>query len=258
MPALRANANQVITYKTPREIEIMREAGQIVARTIQELERAAQPGVTTKELDQLAVRIFKQYGATTAIPPAYQFPGHVCVSVNDQVVHGIPGPRKLREGDLVKVDVAASYRGYVADATRTFGVGKISPEAEELVRVAEAALMRGIEQAVPGNHLSDIGHAIETHVRRHGFSVVRDFVGHGVGRSMHEPPQVQHFGPPGRGPVLRPGICLAIEPQVNAGGPGVRILEDGWTAVTLDGSLSAHFEHTIAVTASGPVILTLP
>jgi methionyl aminopeptidase len=176
------------------------------------------------------------------------------------VVHGIPGPRKLKRGDLVKVDVAARYRGYVGDSTHCFAIGgqaALSERARELVQVTYDALLEGIQQALPGNRLSDIGAAIEAHVNKFGMSVVRDFVGHGVGRNMHEAPQVQHHGPGGRGPLLRPGMCLAIEPQVNLGSPAVRMLEDGWTAVTLDGSLSCHFEHTVAITPVGPEILTL-
>jgi methionyl aminopeptidase len=175
-------------------------------------------------------------------------------------VHGIPGPRKLKRGDLVKVDVAARYRGYVGDSTHCFAIGgldTLSDRARELVQVTQEALFYGISQARAGNRLSDIGAAIEAHVQAHGMNVVRDFVGHGVGRNMHEAPQVQHHGPAGRGPVLRQGMVIAIEPQVNLGSPAVRMLDDGWTAVTLDGSLSAHFEHTVAITTDGPEILTL-
>src|SRR5919198_186588 len=224
--ALKPVADNTIHLKSPHEIEIMREAGRIVARTVEELKRAAQPGVTTRDLDRVAAETFRKFGAKSTSLGYFEFPGHICVSVNDQVVHGIPGSRRLREGDLVKVDVAAMYRG--------------------------------IEQARPGQRLSNISHAIQTHVEANRLEVVREFVGHGVGRSMHEPPQVPHFGPPGHGPLLKPGMCLAIEPQVNLGGRGVRILEDGWTAVTLDGRWSAHFEHTVAITPKGPVILTLP
>jgi len=256
--ALKPVTDNTIHLKSPHEIEIMREAGRIVARTVEELKRAAQPGVTTRDLDRVAADTFRKFGAKSTSLGYFEFPGHICVSVNDQVVHGIPGPRRLREGDLVKVDVAAMYRGYVGDTAASFGVGRLRPEVERLLEVTEAAMQRGIEQARPGQRLSNISHAIQTHVETNGLEVVREFVGHGVGRSMHEPPQVPHFGPPGRGPLLKPGMCLAIEPQVNLGGRGVRILEDGWTAVTLDGRWSAHFEHTVAVTPKGPVILTLP
>ena len=256
--ALKPVADNTIHLKSPREVEIMREAGRVVALTVQELKRTAEPGMTTKDLDRIAARVFQKHGARSTALGYFGFPGHICVSVNEQVVHGIPGGRRLKEGDLVKVDVAASYRGYVGDTTISFGVGKLRPEVERLVEVTEAALHKGIEQAVAGHRLSDISHAIQQHVEANGLEVVREFVGHGVGRSMHEPPQVPHFGSPGRGPTLKPGMCLAIEPQVNMGGRGVKILEDGWTAVTLDGSWSAHFEHTVAITPKGPVILTLP
>jgi len=255
---LKPTPDQTITLKSPREIEIMREAGRIVAGIVLELKRAARPGMTTAELDRIAADLMKRHDAVSTAKGYFGFPGYICVSVNNQVVHGIPGPLKLRQGDLVKVDVAASYRGYVGDTAASFTVGPPSPQAERLMRVTEEALFRGIEQARPGNRIGDISHAIQKHVEANKLSVVRDFVGHGVGRSMHEAPQVPHFGPPGKGRLLVPGMVIAIEPQVNLGQPGVRILEDGWTAVTLDGSLSAHFEHTVAVTEDGPQILTLP
>jgi methionyl aminopeptidase len=257
---LKPTADNTIVLKSPREIAIMREAGRVVADTIRALEAQAEAGMSTRDLDQIAARKFKEVGAESTALGYFGYPGHICVSVNDEVVHGIPGPRKLKRGDLVKVDVAARYRGYVGDSTHCFAIGgdeTLSPRARELVQVTNDALFQGIEQARPGNRLSDIGAAIEAHVQKFGMSVVRDFVGHGVGRNMHEAPQVQHHGPGGRGPILRPGMCLAIEPQVNLGAPGVRMLEDGWTAVTLDGSLSCHFEHTVAITPDGPEILTL-
>jgi methionyl aminopeptidase len=257
---LKPTADNTIVLKSPREIAIMREAGRVVADTIRALEEQAVPGMTTRDLDQIAARCFKAVGAESTALGYFGYPGHICVSVNDEVVHGIPGPRKLKRGDLVKVDVAARYRGYVGDSTHCFAIGGLDtlpPRAQELVRVTHDALFCGITEARPGNRLSDIGAAIEEHVRKHGMSVVRDFVGHGVGRNMHEAPQVQHHGPAGRGPALRPGMCLAIEPQVNLGSAAVRMLEDGWTAVTVDGSLSAHFEHTVAITEDGPEILTL-
>ena len=257
---LKPTADNTIVLKSPREIAIMREAGQVVAETIRVLEAEAEEGMSTKDLDQIAARMFKQAGAESTALGYFGYPGHICVSVNDEVVHGIPGPRKLKRADLVKVDVAARYRGYVGDSTHCFAIGGLStlPErARDLVQVTQEALFHGIAQARPGNRLSDIGAAIEEHVRKHGMSVVRDFVGHGVGRNMHEAPQVQHHGPAGRGPVLRAGMVLAIEPQVNLGSQAVRMLEDGWTAVTVDGSLSCHFEHTVAITAEGPEVLTL-
>ncbi len=254
--AFKPNTNHTITLKSPREIEIMRRAGKIVARTVRELREEAKPGMTTADLDRIAAQCFKRHGATSTAKGYYGFPGHICVSVNEQVVHGIPGPLKLREGDIVKVDVAARFQGYVADTAYSFAIGEISDEARHLMEVTQQSLMEGIKHAQPGRRLSDISHAIQMHVEKHGMSVVRVFVGHGVGREMHEPPQVPHFGPPGRGPMLRPGMCLAIEPQVNLGGPDVKVLEDRWTAITADGSLSAHFEHTVAITSDGPDILT--
>lgn len=257
---LKPTADNTIILKSPREIAIMRQAGKMVAAVARALEQRAEPGMTTRDLDAIAAEMFKAAGAESTALGYFGYPGHICVSVNDEVVHGIPGPRKLKRGDLVKTDIAARLNGYAADTTHCFAIGGLQtlpPRARELVEVTREALRRGIQQAVPGNRLSDIGAAIEAHVNEHGMSVVRDFVGHGVGRQMHEAPQVHHHGPPGRGPVLRPGMCLAIEPQVNLGSPSVRMLEDGWTAVTLDGSLSAHVEHTVAITPDGPQVLTV-
>jgi methionyl aminopeptidase len=252
------NADQTISLKSTREIAMMRESGKVVAGIIDHLRRETRPGMTTADLDRMAARLMKSHGATSTALGYFGFPGHICVSVNDQVVHGIPGPLELREGDVVKVDVAAKYNGYVADTAASFSVGPASAAASRLMRVTEEALMRGIAQAKAGNRIGDISHAIQRHVESNGMSVVREFVGHGVGRSMHEAPQVPHVGPPGKGRLLVPGMCLAIEPQVNLGKPGVRMLEDRWTAVTEDGSLSAHFEHTVAITTNGPLVLTLP
>ncbi|MCC7107508.1 MAG: type I methionyl aminopeptidase [Chloroflexi bacterium] len=256
--ALKPIAQNTVHLKSPREIEIMRAAGRIVATTIDEVRRAAGPGVTTKELDRVALECFQKHKATSTAFGYYGYPGQICISVNEEVVHGIPGPRKLKEGDLVSVDVAARWNGYVADATITFGVGKPRPEHQKLLDVTRDAMMAGIQQAHPGRRIGDISHAIQEHVEANQLEVVREFVGHGVGRSMHEPPQVPHWGPPGRGPVLKVGMCMAIEPQVVLGERAVRVLDDGWTAVTVDGAWAAHFEHTIAVTPRGPVILTLP
>lgn len=248
--------DEVIVLRSPREIELMREAAKVVVLTLKELKRAVKPGVTTRELDELAASIFQQHGAVSGSYNYHGYPGHICVSVNEEVVHGIPGNRKLRQGDIVKTDVAASLNGYFADSTVTYPVGKVKPVVARLLQVTEEALRRGIEQAKPGNRISDISHAIQTHVEKNGFSIVRVFVGHGVGRSMHEPPQIPHFGPPHKGPELRPGMVFAVEPQVNIGSPEVVILEDQWTAVTRDRKWSAHFEHTVAVTDNGPDILT--
>ncbi len=256
---LKPVADNTITLKSPRELLIMREAGRVVARTVRELVAAMRPGMTTRELDLVAAKSFRRQGARSTALGYFGFSGHICVSVNSQVVHGIPGPLKIERGDLVKFDVAAAYNGYVGDTTLSAVVGsEPTPEQERLMRVTCEALDAGIAQARSGNRLSDIGHAIQAHVERNGLEVVREFVGHGVGRSMHEAPQVAHWGPPGRGPVLRPGMVLAIEPQVNLGGREVQMLPDGWTATTVDGSLSAHYEHTVAITEDGPWILTEP
>jgi methionyl aminopeptidase len=254
---LKPVADQTIILKSMSELKIMREAGRVVALTVREIVAQMRDGMTTRDLDAIAARCFKKYGAKSTALGYFGFPGHICVSVNEQVVHGIPGSLKVRDGDLVKFDVAARYKGYVGDTTLAAVVGgKPTPEQERLMRVTYEALMAGVEAARPGNRLSDIGHAIQSHVERNGLEVVREFVGHGVGRSMHEAPQVSHWGPPGKGPVLRPGMVLAIEPQVNLGTRAVRMLPDGWTAVTADGKLSCHFEHTVAVTENGPWILT--
>ena len=256
---LKPVADQTITLKSPSELKIMREAGRVVAITVREIIDQMKAGMSTRDLDMIAARCFRKFGAKSTALGYFGFPGHICVSVNNQIVHGIPGPLKVKEGDLVKFDVAARSKGYVGDTTMAAVVGGTpTPDQERLMRITQDGLMAGIEAARPGNRLSDIGHAIQRHVEKNGLEVVREFVGHGVGRSMHEAPQVSHWGPPGKGPVLRPGMVLAIEPQVNLGSRAVRMLEDGWTAVTTDGSLSCHFEHTVAVTADGPWILTEP
>jgi methionyl aminopeptidase len=255
MNAQRRGDHHII-LKSPRELEAMRAASQVVAHAIVALREAIKPGIFTRDLETVAARIFKQHGARSGTLGYHGFPGHLCVSVNDEVVHGIPGKRRLVEGDIVKLDVVAIKDAYYGDAAVTIPVGVVRPEVERLIRVTEEATMLGIEQARPGNRLSDIGEAIERHARRHGMTVVREFVGHGIGRAMHEAPQVHNYGPGGRGPLLVPGMVLSIEPQVNLGGADVRILADKWTAVTKDGSLSAHFEHTVAVTPQGPEILT--
>jgi methionyl aminopeptidase len=256
--ALKPISDNTIHLKSRQELEIMREAGRIVAWTCLELKRAAEPGMTTKDLDRIAAQEFKRHGVQSTALGYRGYPGHICVSVNEEVVHAIPGRRRLHKGDLVKVDVAAKLRGYVGDTTISFTIGEALPSIQRLMDVTEAALHKGIEQAIAGQRMGDISHAIQKHVERNGLEVVREFVGHGVGRSMHEAPQVPHFGEPGQGIRLRPGMCLAIEPQVVLGSREVRMLDDGWTAVTLDGSWSAHFEHTVAVTSNGPMILTLP
>ncbi len=237
----------------------MRQAGRIVALTLLELQDHLRPGLTTADLDALAEHAATAMGATPAFKGYNQFPASLCVSVNDEVVHGIPSPtRILREGDVVSLDFGVVYEGYYGDAAITVGVGATTPEAARLLAVTHEALMAGISQARPGRHLSDVGHAIQEHVERHGYSVVRQYVGHGIGRRMHEAPQVPNFGPPHSGPILRPGLVLAIEPMVNTGTDQTIVRPDRWTVVTQDGGLSAHFEHTIAVSDGEPEILTLP
>lgn len=236
----------------------MREAGKIVAEVLLTLQELVRPGITTAELDRVAERIIRRHGAVPSFKGYRGFPASICVSVNDEVVHGIPGPRVLQEGDIVAIDVGARYRGYHGDATITVPVGSISPEAERLLTVCREALDTGIAHARAGTHLTDISHAIQCHVEAHGFSVVRNLYGHGIGRALHEEPMLPHYGPPGQGPILRPGMVLTIEPMIAAGSPATRVLADHWTIVTVDGSLSAQFEHTVAITENGPEILTLP
>lgn len=236
----------------------MLEAGRIVALTLKELEKAIRPGVTTAELDSLAEGFIRRHGAKPAFKGLYGFPASICTSINEQVVHGIPGRRKLKEGEIISIDVGAEVNGFFGDGAATFPVGKISQEAARLLRVTQESLYKGIEKAVVGNRLSDISHAVQTHVESHGYSVVRDFVGHGIGAKMHEDPQIPNFGPPGRGPRLEEGMTLAIEPMVNQGTHEVRILQDNWTVVTKDGKLSAHFEHTVVVRDGAAEILTCP
>jgi methionyl aminopeptidase len=248
-----------IILKSPSELRIMRESGLVVSRVVRELVAAMKPGMTTKELDQVALKSFKRQGAKSTALGYHGYPGQTCISVNNQVVHGIPGGLRIQNGDLVKFDVAAEHRGYVGDTTLAAVVGgKPNAEQQRLMAITYGGLMAGIAAAKAGNRLSDIGHAIQTFVEARGLKVVQEFVGHGVGRSMHEPPQVSHWGAPGKGPVLRPGMVIAIEPQVNLGGRAVQMLADGWTAVTLDGKISAHYEHTVAITADEPWVLTEP
>ncbi|MEW6771563.1 MAG: type I methionyl aminopeptidase [Bacillota bacterium] len=246
----------MISRKSERELRYMRKAGRIVALTLKELGKAIKPGVTTGELSTLAEDLIRRQKARPAFKGLYGFPASICTSVNEQVVHGIPGPRRLKAGDIISIDVGAEVHGYYGDAAATFPVGEIDGEAARLLRVTEEALYEGIKKAVAGNRLTDISHAIQVYVEKHGFSVVRDFVGHGIGSRMHEDPQVPNFGPPGRGPRLEEGMTLAIEPMVNAGTYEVAVLEDNWTVVTKDGKLSAHFEHTVVVRNGAAEILT--
>jgi len=247
----------MIVLKTAEEIELMAQASRIVAEAHEVLKKEVKPGVTTLTLDALAEEFIRDHGGVPAFKGYRSYPKTLCASVNDEVVHGIPSARVLKDGDIIGLDLGAIIQGFYGDGAITVPVGSISAQLELLVNVTKRALEKGIEQAVVGNRLSDISHAIQSHVEQHGFSVVRDFVGHGIGRQLHEEPQVPNYGRPGQGPRLQVGMVLAIEPMVNVGGCQVRILEDQWTAVTKDGSVSAHFEHTIAIQASGPArILT--
>jgi methionyl aminopeptidase len=251
----------MIQRKSERELERMRVAGRHVAEILLELRELAKPGVTTAEIDRRADAELRRRGlessfrgyAPGGLPP---YPAVVCTSVNEEIVHGIPGPRTLEEGDVLKLDFGAIFEGFHGDSACSVAVGEISPETRRLLEVTRAALYAGIAQMRPGNRLGDVSHAVQTTVERAGFSVVLDFVGHGIGRVMHEPPQLPNFGLPGRGPRLREGMVLAIEPMVNAGTHRVEIKADRWTAVTADGRASSHFEHTVAITADGPEVLT--
>jgi methionyl aminopeptidase len=247
----------MITIKSAKEIELMRIAGRIVAETHEKIKEVIKPGITTKELDIIAEEYIRKCGALPAFKGYYGFPASICASVNEQVVHGFPGPVALKEGDIVGIDIGAVYEGYYGDAARTHGVGNISSEAQRLIRVTKESFFAGIEYAREGNRLSDISHAIQSYVESHGYSVVRDLVGHGIGKKMHEDPQVPNYGAPGRGPRLAAGMALAIEPMVNQGKYAVKTLSDGWTVVTADGTLSAHYENTIIITKGAPEILTL-
>lgn len=248
----------MIVLRTPAEIAVMREAGHLVALVLAELGRAAAPGVATSELDLLAERMIRQAGAVPAFKGYRGFPASICASINEQVVHGIPGPRVLREGDLLSLDVGVKLRGYFGDAALTVPVGGAATGlAARLLETGRGALASGITRVVPGGRLGDVSNAIQRFAEGQGFSVVRDYVGHGIGQAMHEDPQVPNFGLAGQGPVLKAGMVLAIEPMVNAGTHEVECLADGWTVVTRDGLPSVHFEHTVAVTDEGPEILTL-
>lgn len=246
----------MIIRKTEREIEIMREAGRIVALTHQELQKHIKPGITTAELDDIAERFIRSCGATPSFKGYNGFTGSICTSVNEELVHGIPGKRVLKEGDIISIDIGANYKGYHGDSAWTYGVGEISEEDKALLEATEASLYAGIEKAVPGNRLSDISHAIESYLEPFGYGIVREYVGHGIGQNLHEDPQIPNYGPPGKGPILKPGMVLAIEPMVNAGSRYVRTLRDNWTVVTVDKKNCAHFEHTVAITESGYEILT--
>ncbi len=250
-----------ITIKTPQELEIMREAGKINAEALAAARAAIQPGATTADVNAAAEAVLKKYGVYSPFknyPGPYPYPASTCVSINDELVHGIPSKtRKIKEGDIVTVDCGTVYRGFVADAAFTVGVGQISEVARKLLEVTEGALYAGIRQMKPGNRVGDISAAIQQYVESRGFHVTREYTGHGVGRRMHEGPQVPNYGVPGRGLLLRPGLTIALEPIILVGTWQTRVLADEWTVASADGSLTAHFEHTIAVTEDGPVILTL-
>jgi len=246
----------VIVCKSAAEIERMRTANELVANVLAELAGMVAPGVTTADLDVAAERLVRAAGAEPAFKGYRGYPCTLCASVNEQVVHGIPSARALAEGDIISLDMGVKLNGFYGDSAVTVPVGRVSEEAEKLLRVTRESLAKGIEQVQLGGRISDIGHAIQEHVEAHGFTVVREFVGHGIGAALHEDPQIANYGEPGRGPRLAEGMVLAIEPMVNVGRPAVKVLSDGWTAVTKDGSLSAHFEHTVAVTKTGPLVLT--
>ena len=238
-------------------IEGIRAAAQIVARVLNELGRAVRPGITTAELDRIAESTIRGHGGRPAFKGYRGFPASICTSINEEVVHGIPGPRSLAEGDIIGIDVGVELNGWYGDAARTFAVGAIPPRASRLMQVTQEALELGVAQARAGNRVGDISHAVQSHVEQHGYSVVRELVGHGIGRGMHEEPAVPNYGQPGKGPRLVAGQVLAIEPMVNAGGRAVTTRPDGWTVVTKDGGWSAHFEHTVAVGEDGPEILSV-
>jgi len=248
----------LVQLKSKAEIEKMRNAGAIVGQILSELGEMVKPGVSTADLDLFAQLRTKELGAKPAFKGYHGFPGTLCVSVNEEVVHGIPSKKRLlNEGDIIGVDFGVILDGWFGDSAKTFCVGQVSSDIEKLVKTTEKSLYLGIEQAKAGNHLFDIGFAIQNFVESHGFSVVREFVGHGIGRNLHEDPQVPNYGSKGKGMVLKPGMVIAIEPMINAGKPEVKVLNDGWTAVTADRKWSAHFEHTIAITEQGNEILTL-
>ncbi len=248
----------MIIRKSSREIAKQAQAGAVVAETLALMAESARPGVTTADLDRIAERNIRAHGGSPTFKGYRGFPGSICASPNDMIVHGIPGPYELKDGDVISVDVGVTLRGFVADSAVTLPIGTVAPETLRLLRVCQASLHRMIEQCQAGRRLSDLGHACQQYVEGEGFAVVRALVGHGVGRQMHEDPQIPNYGPPGRGPELREGMVFAIEPMITAGSVEIRLDEqDGWSIYTVDGSMSAHFEHTVAVTRSGPKVLTL-
>lgn len=247
----------MVTLKSAREIETMRRSGKITAKVLADLMAAVRPGMTTGDLDAMAEKGIRELGGIPTFKGYHNYPSSICASVNDEVVHGMPGSRMLKEGDLLSIDIGTTFEGYVSDSAVTVPVGNISQAAQRLLTVTQECLMVGIAQMQAGNRLGDIGAAVQNHAESHGYGVVRELVGHGVGTAMHEEPQVPNYGKAGSGIELRPGLVLAIEPMITEGDFKVEILKDGWTVVTADGKLAAHFEHTIAVTEDGPKILTL-
>lgn len=246
----------MIILKSSKEIEYMREAGKIVAYTHEVLREAIKPGITTQELDEIAEKEIRKHHAIPAFKGYHGFPASICASINEEVVHGIPGLKTLRNGDIISIDIGAVYNGYYGDAAKTHPVGEVAEEALKLIEVTRQSFYEGLQFCREGSRLSDISHAVQSHVEHHGFSVVRDFVGHGIGQNMHEDPQIPNFGNPGKGPRLTEGMVLAIEPMVNMGTYKVKTLQDNWTVVTLDNKMSAHYEHTVAITKDDPIILT--
>jgi methionyl aminopeptidase len=246
----------VIVKKTPGEIDKMAAAGAILVKTMQLLAGKVRAGATTAQLDEAAEKFIRSQGATPAFKGYRGFPGSICASPNHMVVHGIPGPFKLKRGDILSIDIGVVYDGWVADAARTFAVGEVAPVASKLLETTEQSLFEAVEQCRPGNRLGDVSHAVQEHVERNGFSVVRSLVGHGIGRNMHEEPQIPNYGPAGKGIVLEEGMVFAVEPMVTAGRHMVRMGDDGWAIYSQDGSLAAHFEFTVAITRDGPRVLT--
>jgi methionyl aminopeptidase len=246
-----------ITIKSPQELEAMGRAGSIVGATITVLKSSVEPGMTTRDLDNIAYKQITSMGAKPTFKGYRGFPASICTSVNEEIVHGIPGKRVLKEGDIIKMDVGATIDGFIGDAAVSVAVGEVTQEAIDLMDATRLSLEEGIKAAQPGNRIGDIGAAVQTYAEAQGYGVVREFVGHGVGRFLHEDPQVPNYGQAGKGQLLRPGMCIAIEPMLNIGDWHTRILDDQWTVVTADGSLSAHFEHTLAITEDGPKVLTV-
>jgi len=246
----------MIPLKSEQELAMLKKSGKILGKAMQRLQGFIKPGVMTSEIDRLAAELLKQEGAVPAFKGYRGFPANICTSINEEVVHGIPSDRVLKEGDIISLDLGVDYQGYFSDAAVTLPVGRINAQVKKLIEVTKKALSEGIKQARQDNHLSDISYAIQTYVEGHGFSVVRQFIGHGIGCSLHEEPEIPNFGRPHQGPLLKSGMVLAIEPMVNMGTWECKILDNGWTAVTKDGLASAHFEHTLAVTDKGPEILT--